>query len=166
MYFSTSDIYSTPAEAMVVPIRLGTNKITPLQKRVIDLCGKDYIMDLMEDIKHGSLATELPSFYIPPKGVSSLIVINFPIPVEKTKPGDDLSDMIVNFRALFGMCEAWNIRSFALGVLGNGVGWDQLEDIVMRMEATRLAQMVEVWYHPPREKDDDVVQIEAEVVNA
>lgn len=166
MYFSSTDIYQTGAEAIVVPVRLGSQHITQLQQRVIEQCGDDYVEDLMDDIHHGNLSKDLPSFYVPAKDSSHLMVINFPIPVNKYTPGVDLSDLIVNFRALFAMCENWHIGSFAVGDLENGLGWDQLETIVMRMESSRITPTVEVWYHPPVEKDDDVMQIEAEVVNA
>ena len=156
MYYTAKDILSSPAEAIIVPVRLGSKKITRLQKRIITLCGDDYMEDLIHDIKQGALAIELPSFYVPAKEVSPRIIINFPIRMKNYTPGEDLAEFVTNLRALFSMCESWNITSFGIGELENGLGWDQLENLVMRFETSREAQRVEVWYHPPEEKDEMV----------
>ena len=163
MFFSSDPYFDTPAEALVVPVRMGKEPATlffpetKLFRKTYVRIGESYLNDVWNDAKNNNLRIGNPTVHIPDKNFGQC-VINFPIPPDPEEM-NNLASYIDTLRRMFELCEEWDIENLAIADLENGIPWEILETSYCRMEQSRQKQQVALWIYPPEEEDEKVTSV-------
>lgn len=161
MYYFDTDILTSDADAIIVPVRCdGKILHSSLHWHVATMLGKEYENEFREDLRKDFLRPGEPTIYMHNDTNILPWIINFPV-CGKQGDGVWLTEIVKSFRELVFSLRVTPIRTIAVGKLTEEYSWSIQEDVINKLEQL-ITLPVEFWLHPPEDEDRKNMKVVAE----
>lgn len=152
IYLNTS-IINTTADVLIVPCSMSGKILPGLQTAIANKYGKDYEEEFASDVENSLVKVGNPGIF---KGEGdSLIILHIPVSFSNESPVL-LSDLMSGLREAMGfMAGSEELRSVAIGPMGDTYSWDTLEGICERLEMIYGDKGIEFVMYPSQTDEDE-----------
>ena len=154
MYYFSSPITETDADAIVMPVSLrGVLPRGSLQSKVVHTLGTEYLNEFLKQLKTRKLYPGSPTLYLHDKKFPA--VINFP--VEGVDAKDVwLSDIAAGLWKMFDGLRTESIATVAVPWLVRSYSWETVEGLLHRIEMIKGdVAKVRLYLYPPSDEEED-----------